>query len=74
MTTPNILLGYTKPTVTSPDVSMYVENIPEIRSSIHLTLFISLEPCVSLPSVITSNLECTELADVTVKLLLIEKI
>lgn len=68
MTTPNILLGYTKPAITSPDVSVFVENIPEIRSSIHLTLFISLEPHVALPTVLTSNLECTELMGVTVNI------
>ncbi|KAJ6629951.1 Coiled-coil and C2 domain-containing protein 2A [Pseudolycoriella hygida] len=62
MTTPSILLGYTKQTVIWPDSS--IERTPEIRSSIYLTISVSLEPLFDPVELTTSNLECTELANV----------
>lgn len=67
MTTPNILLGYSKQPVIWPDSS--VERVPEIRSSVYLTISISLEPLIDPVELTTSNLECTELSDVKVFLL-----
>lgn len=64
MTTPNILLGYAKQSVIWPDSS--VDRTPEIRSSVYLTISISLEPIFDPIELTTSNLECTELNDVKV--------
>lgn len=64
MTTPNILLGYAKQPVVWPDSS--VERAPQIRSSVYLTISISLEPLFDPVELTTSNLECTELSDVKV--------
>lgn len=64
MTTPNILLGYSKQPVIWPDSS--VERVPEIRSSVYLTISISLEPLIDPVELTTTNLECTELSDVKV--------
>lgn len=64
MTTPNILLGYFKQPIIWPDSS--VERVPENRSSVYLTISISLEPLFDPIELTTSNLECTELSDVKV--------
>ncbi|KAG4068603.1 hypothetical protein HA402_004944 [Bradysia odoriphaga] len=62
MTTPNILLGYSKQPVVWPDSS--VERVPQIRNSVYLTISVSLEPLFDPINLNTSNLECTELGDV----------
>lgn len=64
MTTPKILLGYSKQPVVWSDLS--AERIPEIRGSVYLTISISLEPLFDSVELTTSNLECTELSDVKV--------
>lgn len=64
MTTPNILLGYSKQPAVWPDSS--VDRVPQIRNSVHLTISVSLEPLFDPTELTTSNLECTELADVKV--------
>lgn len=64
MTTPNFLLGYSKQPVIWPDSS--IERVPQTRSSVYLTISISLEPLFEPIELTTSNLECTELSDVKV--------
>lgn len=67
MTTPHILLGYTKPSVALPDPHYLNGNGKlEIRQSILVSLLISIEPIIHLAYSTTSQLECTELSSVKV--------
>lgn len=62
MSTPVILLGYTKPAVNVPE---YVAEIGggaiESRQSILVSLLISIEPIIEITNFLTSHLECIEL-------------
>lgn len=62
MTTPLILLGYTKPTVNVPDngIDSFGGSI-ETRQSILISLLISIEPIIELNNFSTAQLECIEL-------------
>lgn len=67
MTTPHILLGYTKPSVALPDQNYLNGNGKlEIRQSILVSVLISIEPIIHLTYSTTSHLECTELNNVKV--------
>ena len=62
MNTPNIILGYRKSSVSSPELlSTFTGTIPEAKDATYLTLFISIEPYVELQEFSTTNLECAEL-------------
>lgn len=64
-------MGYTKSSMTSPplDKTIFFESMPELRGSIYLTLCVSLEPIMEIYKFSTSQLECTELANVKVCLI-----
>lgn len=66
MTTPIILLGYSKPSVATPNTSIFINNMLETRSCTYLTVFISLEPIIDTPNISTTKLESTELIDTRV--------
>lgn len=59
MSTPIILLGYTKPTVNVSDHD--ANGSIEIRQSILISLLISIEPIIDIIHFSTSHLECIEL-------------
>lgn len=64
MTTPLILLGYTKPTVNLPDhigIDSNGGSSIETRQSILISLLISIEPIIEITQFATSHLECVEL-------------
>lgn len=65
MTTPLILLGYTKPTVNMPDLNInsFGGSI-ETRQSILISLLITIEPIIEISHFSTGQLECIELASV----------
>lgn len=68
MSTPPLVLGYSKPDISMPsDVSHGSGNtFPEARNSVHLTLFIHLEPVFTANSLNTVHLDCSELPVVVV--------
>lgn len=59
-------MGYERPSITSQDGSTFIDNTPELRSSVYLTVFVTVEPFVATGSCNTAHLECTELTAVTV--------
>lgn len=63
--TPPILFGYTRSTTGSeaPEyTSMQIgSSLPDMRELTHISLFISLEPNVEIPTFDTNGLECIEL-------------
>lgn len=62
MTTPLVLLGYTKPTVNVPDYGLdSTGGLIETRQSILISLLISIEPIIEVKNFSTSQLECIEL-------------
>lgn len=69
MSTPIILIGYTKPAVTFPNHSHVESNdTMEVRQPILLSLLISIEPIIEIPQFSMSHLECTELNSIKVGL------
>lgn len=66
MSTPPLVLGYSKPTIAIPDISNIGGLMPQVRSSVHLTLFIHLEPLVAGHELHTDHLECSELSAIVV--------
>lgn len=64
MSTPLILLGYTKPTVNVPTDHGGIDSnvgLIETRQSILISLLISIEPIIEITQFPTSHLECVEL-------------
>lgn len=62
MSTPLVLLGYTKPTVNVPDHGAESNGgLIETRQSILISLLISIEPIIEITQFSTSHLECIEL-------------
>lgn len=66
MSTPQILLGYTKPSVNVPYEYEYTSDAGgggsiESRQSILVSLLISIEPIIEVTNFLTSHLECVEL-------------
>lgn len=59
---PSILLGYSKPKF--GDSRFVNENLPQMSFKTHIHLFISLDPQVEIPKLITSGLECIEVENV----------
>lgn len=59
MSTPLILLGYTKPVVNLPGIDS--NGSIETRQSILISLLISIEPIIEITHFPTSHLECIEL-------------
>lgn len=59
---PSVLLGYTKPKFSPADhqTSIALENLPDLSKKTYISLFISLEPTVEIPQLISSGLECIE--------------
>lgn len=68
MTTPQILLGYSKAELSGVPgmLQASVVNVPQIRSNIFVTLFVHLEPTIVMPMINTTFLESTETPAVTV--------
>lgn len=65
MTTPLILLGYTKPTVNMPDLGMNSSSGSiETRQSILISLLVTIEPIIEISHFSTGQLECIELSTV----------
>lgn len=68
VTVPSVLIGYTKAKFSPSDVgyqtSIAVENLPDLSRKTYLSLFISLEPNVEIPQLISSGLECIEVINV----------
>lgn len=63
MSTPLILLGYTKPVVNVPGFDTNGGPI-ETRQSILISLLISIEPIIEITHFQTSHLECVELRSI----------
>lgn len=66
---PSVLIGYTKAKFSPTDIghqqtSIAVENLPDLSRKTFLSLFISLEPNVEIPQLISSGLECIEVIHV----------
>lgn len=62
MSTPLILLGYTKPVMNVADHSAESNGgLIETRQSILISLLISIEPIIEISHFLTSHLECIEL-------------
>lgn len=68
MTTPQILLGYSKAALSGTPGMLQPSmiNVPQIRNNIFVTLFVHLEPTIVMPSMNTTFLESTETPVVTV--------
>lgn len=66
LTTPQICLGYAKAALSASGIAQQPVNVPQIRSSIYLTLFIHVEPAFAMPTMNPSFLECTEVNAVSV--------
>lgn len=65
MTTPQILLGYSKPKFSQADqTSIAIDNLPDMSKKTHISLFISLEPNVEIPELISAGLECIEVDNI----------
>lgn len=71
VTTPTILLGYTKPKFTRSDLNqtddLAVESLPQLPTmskKTYINLFVSLEPNTDVPQLISSGLECIEVESV----------
>ncbi|XP_011206624.3 coiled-coil and C2 domain-containing protein 2A [Bactrocera dorsalis] len=71
--TPKVLLGYKQPTLehitSQADVNISIEQFPEIKETVRLWFYMSIEPHVTLPHINTASLECAELKDVRQQLL-----
>lgn len=59
---PTLLIGYSRSKLSSVDqqTSINIENYPDLCKKTHISLFISLEPSVEIPQLISSGLECIE--------------
>ncbi|CAO1388442.1 unnamed protein product [Diamesa hyperborea] len=65
VTTPQILLGYSKPKFSHADqTSIAIDNLPDMSKKTHISLFISLEPNVEIPELISAGLECIEVDNI----------
>ncbi|KAI8118640.1 Coiled-coil and C2 domain-containing protein 2A [Lucilia cuprina] len=68
LNTPKILIGYKRPSLenitTNAETNIMIEQFPEIKESVRLWCFISLEPIFELPTINTKCLECSELIEV----------
>ncbi|XP_065358269.1 coiled-coil and C2 domain-containing protein 2A [Calliphora vicina] len=68
LSSPKIIIGYKRPSLenitTNAETNIMIEQFPEIKESVRLWCFISLEPSFELPSVNTKCLECSELIEV----------
>ena len=68
LNTPKLLIGYKRPTLenvsTSTETNVMIEQFPEIKESIRLWCYITLEPHLELPTVNAKCLECSELLEV----------
>lgn len=69
---PTVLLGYTKPKFSRADFgyqsTISVENLPVMSKKTQIHLFISLEPNVEIPQMISSGLECIEVEGVELQI------
>ncbi|XP_061391395.1 coiled-coil and C2 domain-containing protein 2A-like, partial [Musca vetustissima] len=65
---PKILIGYKRPSLdnitSNSETNIMIEQFPEIKESIRLWCYISVEPTFELPSIQTKCLECSELSEV----------
>ncbi|XP_030387639.1 coiled-coil and C2 domain-containing protein 2A [Scaptodrosophila lebanonensis] len=60
---PKVLVGYKRPLIDSI-TNMAAEHYPELKESVHLWFYLSIEPCnYELPPVQTSALACAELPE-----------
>ncbi|CAD7012554.1 unnamed protein product [Ceratitis capitata] len=68
LNTPKVLLGYKQPTLehiaTQANVNIHIGQFPEIKETVRLWFYMSIEPQVTLPRINTASLECAELKDV----------
>ncbi|XP_055638462.1 coiled-coil and C2 domain-containing protein 2A isoform X2 [Toxorhynchites rutilus septentrionalis] len=62
LSTPPILFGYTQCSSEAPEyTSMFIgTSLPDMREASQISLFVSLEPNVEVPSLDTNGLECVE--------------
>jgi coiled-coil and C2 domain-containing protein 2A len=63
---PAVLVGYTKAKFSPADqqTAIAIENLPDMSKKTYISLFISLEPAVEIPQLISSGLECIEVIHV----------
>lgn len=73
MDSPKILLGYTKPSLDTDTDAITVENIPEIKKAVYLSLHITIEPLSEMHITTMSHLECSELRELKVSNALVFK-
>ncbi|XP_036333674.1 coiled-coil and C2 domain-containing protein 2A isoform X1 [Rhagoletis pomonella] len=68
LNTPKVLLGYKQPTLehitSQADVNITIEQFPEIKETVRLWYYMSIEPHITLPRLNTACLECAELKEV----------
>lgn len=68
ITTPQILMGYSKPKFSPVDhTTIAIENLPDMTKRTNISLFISLEPYIDIPDLISTGLECIEIDNIEVK-------
>ncbi|XP_075153066.1 coiled-coil and C2 domain containing 2A isoform X2 [Haematobia irritans] len=64
---PKILLGYKRPSLDNIsgniDTNIVIEQFPEIKESVRLWCYLSVEPSIELPTINTKSLECSELIE-----------
>uniref|UniRef100_A0A1I8P3X0 C2 domain-containing protein n=1 Tax=Stomoxys calcitrans TaxID=35570 RepID=A0A1I8P3X0_STOCA len=64
---PKILVGYKRPSLdnitSNTDTNIMIEQFPEIKESVRLWCYLSVEPSMELPSIDTKCLECSELVE-----------
>jgi len=63
---PSILVGYAKPKFSPADhqTPIAIDSLPDLSKKTYISLFISLEPTVEIPQLISSGLECIEVIHV----------
>lgn len=60
-------MGYSKPKFSPVDhTTIAIENLPDMTKRTNISLFISLEPYIDIPDLISTGLECIEIDNIEV--------
>lgn len=60
-------MGYSKPKFSPVDhTSIAIENLPDMTKRTNISVFISLEPYIEIPDLISTGLECIEIDNIEV--------
>ncbi|XP_073826969.1 coiled-coil and C2 domain containing 2A [Musca autumnalis] len=68
LSNPKILIGYKRPSLdnvtSNSETNIIIEQFPEIKESIRLWCYISVEPTLEMPGINSKCLDCSELTEV----------